>query len=281
MSVRAFDVPPLRARRGLRRWAKYAAIAQAQAATGLAYWAEQAVRGIHLFLIIVVFVQLWRVTYAVTGAQRIAGFTLPQMIGYLVLTETIVMSNPRIEQVIDQEVRGGEIAYRLVRPVHYVAFHFWSAMGQALASLPVNFAVASLAAWLTLGDWVFPLAAAPAFLVAMTLGMAIHLLVSITIGLLAFWTEDTWPFAFVWTRLVMILGGMMLPLDAFPDWLARVAKALPMNLVVYGPARLGMRFDWSEFGTLVWHQLIWIAVLLGVVSWVFGKGARRLHVQGG
>ncbi|MBE3589906.1 MAG: ABC-2 family transporter protein [Firmicutes bacterium] len=197
------------------------------------------------------------------------------------LTETIVMSNPRIEQVTDEEVRGGEIAYRLVRPVHYVAFHFWAAMGQALASVPVNFAVASLAAGLALGQWVFPVAAAPAFLAAMGLGMALHLLVSIAIGLAAFWTEDTWPFAFVWTRLEMILGGMMLPLDAFPDWLARVAKVLPMNLVVYGPAHLAMRFSWAEFGALLWHQAVWIAVLLGVVSWIFRKGARRLHVQGG
>ncbi|MBE3589905.1 MAG: hypothetical protein IMW98_03650 [Firmicutes bacterium] len=83
MTARALEAATGRPRGRLRRWAKYGAITRIQAMAGLAYWAEQAVRGLHLFLIIVVFVQLWRTTYAATGAQRIAGSTLPQMIGYL------------------------------------------------------------------------------------------------------------------------------------------------------------------------------------------------------
>ena len=63
----------------------------------------------------------------------------------------------------------------------------------------------------------------------MIIGFTIDFGVQFGIGLGAFWVEDTWAFRFLYTRIVMIFGGMMLPLDILPDAVRQVARALPTS----------------------------------------------------
>src|SRR5206468_11897150 len=96
--------------------AKYAALFAAGIHNQLAYWGEWLLRGVFLVMVLFVFLQLWEATYRAQGKATIAGFTLPQMLWYLALTESIVLSRPRVNQAIDQEVRTGDIAYVHVLP---------------------------------------------------------------------------------------------------------------------------------------------------------------------
>lgn len=47
------------------------------------------------------------------------------------------------------------------------------------------------------------------------------------IGLAAFLVEETNSFELIYQKAVFILGGMLLPLDMFPEWLQRIARLLP------------------------------------------------------
>ena len=55
-----------------------------------------------------------------------AGFSLRDIIWYLVITEIVALSTPRIAQTIDSEVRSGDVAYALARPYSYPAYHLAS-----------------------------------------------------------------------------------------------------------------------------------------------------------
>ena len=87
---------------GLR---KYSWLGLTSARSNLAYFGEVAARTLFLAVILYVFLQLWRVTYAETGSARLGGLTLPQMLWYLVMTEAIMLSAPRVAQEVDQDVR--------------------------------------------------------------------------------------------------------------------------------------------------------------------------------
>ena len=50
-----------------------------------------------------------------------------------------------------------------------------------------------------------------------------------TLALLSFWFEDTRGLQLLYRRAVMILGGMLIPLEAYPDWLGGIARALPFR----------------------------------------------------
>ncbi len=82
-----------------------------------------------------------------------------------------------------------------------------------------------------LGGW-------PLVAVAVAAGWAIDFCISALIGLSAFVVEDVTAFQWVYHKLVLVLGGVLIPLDFMPGWLRSVSLALPFAYTTYVPARL-------------------------------------------
>jgi ABC-2 type transport system permease protein len=101
------------------------------------------------------------------------------------------------------------------------------------------------------------------------------------IGLSAFWVEDTTPIDWIYAKLVFTLGGMFLPLELFPDWLAQIARWLPFASMAYAPARLFVAFEWPMFGSVVLTQVIWLVALGMCLKVIFGKAVTRVVAHGG
>jgi ABC-2 type transport system permease protein len=101
------------------------------------------------------------------------------------------------------------------------------------------------------------------------------------IGLLAFITEDVAPFEWIYQKLIFILGGLLIPIDFYPEWLQALAKALPFSYMMYGPARLFVSPDMVDFLNLIGSQFLWILLLGGVLTLFFRLGTRRLAINGG
>lgn len=281
----------LRELRDLRRpagWAaeaaKYGAVFSATLRTQLAYAGEMALRTTFLVIILYVFLQLWRATFAAEGAERIAGFTVAQMIWYLAFTEAIMTSRPRLSGIVDEEVRSGELAYRLVRPFGYAGYHLAAHVAERALRFGVNLAVGSALALLYVGPVAVAADGVVVGLAAATLGMLIDFLALFAIGLLAFWIEDTSSVQLIYSRVLMLLGGMLLPLEVFPEPIGSIARALPFSTMVYAPARLalsGMGDDPAWVVSLIARQLVTLAVAGGLVWLLYRAALRRINVNGG
>jgi len=74
---------------------KYYWIALTSAKSNLAYLGEVGSRVVFLGVILYIFLRLWQVTYSETHSTSLGGLTLPQMLWYLALTESIILSGPR------------------------------------------------------------------------------------------------------------------------------------------------------------------------------------------
>jgi ABC-2 type transport system permease protein len=247
----------------------------------LAYPLDACGRAGFMAVVIFVFVQLWSATLRLSGPGAVAGFDLRRIVWYLVVTETIVMSAPRLFERIDQEVKSGDLAYTLARPYNYAVFQYATYMGNALLMLPVNFAVGATLALLFVGTPPLGVAAWAGIAVAALLAISLNFAAELVIGLLAFWFEDTFAFFWIYQKLVFTLGGLFLPLSLFPSLLRRISAALPFSSIAYGPARLVQRFSGGTFLAVAGTQLLWLAVI-GLVAWViFRGGVRRLNVNGG
>ena len=75
---------------------KYAWVGVTSARSSLAYVGEVVARTVFLAVILYIFLQLWRTTFEQTGEERLGGLTLSQMLWYLGLTESLVLSTPAI-----------------------------------------------------------------------------------------------------------------------------------------------------------------------------------------
>jgi ABC-2 type transport system permease protein len=260
---------------------KYWAIARVTLATQTAYLGEIAVRTVFLAMVLYIFVQLWTVTYEAMGRQTIEGFSVAQMIWYLTVTESILISRPRVSRDIDQDVRSGDVAYQLIRPYDYVLFRLAAYLGERALRFGSCLAIGTALALLYVG----PIELSPTALLAAGLvvlvGAVVDFLGAVAIGLCAFWVEDTQPLQLLYDRAIMLLGGLLLPLELFPDWIARILAALPFQLILYAPARIAVTGDLSSL-TLILVQLgVTLAVALALARGVFALATRRLHANGG
>jgi ABC-2 type transport system permease protein len=260
---------------------KYVAVMQVSIANNLAYIMEVLFRA--LFMIVVVFVlsQLWKTTFSTRGTKLISGFSMHTMIWYLVCAETLALSLPPLAKRIDQEVRSGQLAYLLGRPCSYIFYNFAQYLGERLVRLFINALVGITLAFLVAGvpDWNWiGLLACP---VAIFLALCIDFVAYFSIGLLAFWTEETQSFVLIFNRLTLVLGGVLAPLEIFPQPLRAIAQALPFSAILYGPARTLVHFEAAAFGWLLVQQILTIAVGGVILFLIYSIAIRRVNINGG
>lgn len=259
---------------------KYPALTRMTLKNSLVYAADFAVRTIFLIVILYIFMQLWGAAYAGEGEPAIAGYTFRDLVWYLILTESLTMAMPNVQQLVEQEVKSGEVAYRLTKPFHYVGYCFAWYNGDVALRLLVNLAVGGTLGLLVLGVPEFGVGWL-AFAAASAGALTVNFLLSMIVALCAFWVEETMGLDFVYKKLLFTAGGMLMPLEMFPDWLQEVCRWLPFQAVLYAPASAAVRFDAEAFAGLLAMQWGWAAALAGVVFWMYGRGVRKLNVNGG
>ena len=122
--------------------------------------------------------------------------------------------------------------------------------------------------------------AIPCIILAIFLGILINMLIRIGISLVSFWIEDSHPFHWVYDKMILILGTL-LPIEMFPIFLRPIIKCLPTYVVMYGPAKLIVDFSLKSFRTIIVAQILYLIVVSLIIAIMYGKGVKKLNVNGG
>ncbi len=264
----------------IRSARKYAAIFKAQLTDRLAYPLDLITQSISILIFIFIFLQVWKTTYAATGQQVIEGFSLRDTIWYFMAAEMIMVSSPRVYRTISEAVKDGSIAYMLNKPYDFILYHASVGFGDLIARLIFNLLAGAAFTWLLVGPPPAP-ASIPLVLISYLLAWLINFCTSALIGLAAFVTEEVAPFDWIYNKLLLVAGGVLIPLDFFPDWLRQICQSLPFAYTIYGPARFFVDPSWQRFVTLTLGQLGWIAVFAGLLFLVYNRGKSWLNINGG
>jgi len=260
---------------------KYAAVVRIDARRQLAYRGEFVIRGVSIAMFMLIFVALWNTVYAIGGREEMAGFRFAQVIWYLAMTETMVLSGSRVFTEISEAVRSGDVAYTLVRPYSYVGYQVAHALGDKLPRMALNVCAASLVILPFVRGVETSISGAVGFLALALGGAVLDAMIAVLIGLGAFWMEDVLPLYWIYNKLLLSVGGLFLPLDMFPGWLRRISDVLPFRFIVYAPARTFVDFDLGFLARALLGQTAYgvgLALLLGLV-WRLGR--RRVVAHGG
>ena len=264
----------------MKQLAKYWSVFQITLFNSLAYPMDLIGRSLLMIPFMWIFHQLWKVTFATAGTDSINGMTLVNTMWYLMLAETVELSRPALARNISENVKDGSIAYILNKPYSFLWYNFANSMGETVFRALTSALVGSLmVAWLvgnppTLSGWLF---AAIAIIGAWVLNFCISCL----IGLAAFVVEDVAPFMWIYQKLVFILGGFLIPLQFYPEWLQTIARALPFSAMIYGPAQLFVDPSWSMFGETLLIQSAWILAFTALLTFTYRRGVEHLVVNGG
>ena len=269
----------------IRRWWlvlwKYSAVLRISVANNMAYMMEVVFRAILLVVLVFILSQLWKTTFALHKEKIPDGFSINTMIWYLIAAEAIALSLPTLTRRIDQEVRSGQLAYLLGRPCSYILYNFAYYLGERLVRWSMNCLVGAGLALFVVGWPSFTWQGVLAWPLVSLLAMCIDFVLYFCIGLFAFWIEETQAISFMFSRLTLVLGGVLAPLEIFPQPIRSIAQALPFGAILYGPARTLVHFDPGQFYRLVLQQLLMIAVGSLILLALYRVALRRVNMNGG
>lgn len=272
--------PPKHEVRLAREVRKYLYIFNITVINSLAYPGELVGRSLMIIPFMWIFAQLWKVTFASTGSAEINGLTLQATLWYLVMTETIELSRPRIGNAIADAVKDGSIAYVLNKPYDFLLYQFSTSMGETVFRSVLAAAFGGVVMGLLIGpppSLLGFLVVIPTLVGAWTLNYCVAVLV----GLAAFVSEDVNAYQWILQKLAFIFGGLLIPLDFYPGWLQNIANALPFPAMLYAPARLFVAPTLEGLLGTLGVQAVWIAALGLLTSLAYRRGVAELTVNGG
>ena len=261
---------------------KYLAIARAAFWHRLSERAALIGRVVFYCLIVLVFSCLWRTIFAVSSRSAGAGqgASAASYVWYLIVTEWIMLSQPAVHLEIESDVRSGEVAYQLARPMSYVGAKLAEGVGDLALRMLILAPFGLLYGRLFSGQWVAAGALALCALVGVVAALVL-LVCHAGIGLCAFWLHDCTPVYLVWQKLLFVLGGLMVPLSIYPDWLRSLALHLPFASMLYGPGQLALHPSLSHALRLTLELTGWFGAALLLVVCLERAGRRALELGGG
>ena len=258
----------------------YATLAGAAFRRNLVYvWAHMATNlGSALFGLI--YMALWQ---AADRGRTLAGWSPHMFAQYIALSQFVLWVSTFIMPYlgIDQQIRSGQVALELVRPVGYLPRMLAAGAGEVLYN--ILFRSLPMALMFTaLGVFPWERLAQPAVLLetlaALGLCGLMGLLIQYLSGMAAFWTvEPRWARR-VFFALVMAAGGQLLPLFLLPLWARAVVQWLPFQTLVWLPVAVWLGRaqpgDWIS-------AISWGVAMCALAAVVTLRAYRKLEVQGG
>jgi ABC-2 type transport system permease protein len=256
---------------------KYAAVARIAVSQGRREKGEVYGRMAFFAVVLGVFSSLWRAAEE-TGLLLVGDRRT--LVWYLAGTEWILLSAPLVHLQVQEAVRRGDVACALARPVSYAGAVFAEGIGLLAARAPPLACAAFLSAFAFTG-WIPPAPALAAVAIFGSIASALLTAFHVGIGLLAFWIEDVSPVFWVWQKLLFVLGGLMLPIGMYPEFIRQAAALTPFPVVLAGPASFLLEDPALPPHLLASRLAIWCAVTAAVVSGLYVRATARMTVNGG
>lgn len=261
---------------------KYLFIFKSELMSNLQYLFELITDFIGYFIILFIFLNLWQCIY-INPNELINGYTMNQMIWYVTITEILwsTLGGRSLCKRINDEVKCGNIAYNLNKPYNYIGYSLFSHLGKASLKMLIYTILGMLTGYIFLNAFpVLNLFSILAVILTSVLATVISTLLIIFIGLFSFIIEDSNPFYWLYSKLILVVGTIF-PIEYFPKSIQPILNYSPVYVTSYGPAKLFVDFSINSFILVLLAQIIYIAISFFLCMVLYKKGVKKLNVNGG
>lgn len=261
---------------------KYFFIYKSEVMSNLQYIGNIAIGFITCFMLLFVFLNLWQYLYS-DPSQVIHGYTMNQMIWYVIVTEILWSSlgGRTLCKKISNDVRSGNIAYNMNKPYSYVGYSLASHLGDVTIRGVMYILLGVLTGFIFLKE--LPNLNIISILLVLLSGILatiINTLFIIFIGLFSFIMEDSNPFYWLYSKAILVLGTLF-PIEYFPKMIQPILTYSPIYVVSYGPAKLLADFSLESCFKILVAQGIYLFIAYLLCLLIYQKGVKKLNVNGG
>ena len=216
-------------------------------------------------------------------------FSLNQMITYLWLTQAFFAMfhyGDSCKKAISFEIVSGNVCYQLLKPINlynlWLAEVWFTGVSMALVRcIPLRlFAIiipGGRGRSLPVSIFAFLL-----FLVSIVLSSLLIAIIKMFAYIMVLYTLDPRGVFNITYSLCGFLGGMIIPLPLFPDYIQKIFYFLPFRYVGDLPFRIYIGDTHIQSAIIqIGIQIVWIISLYFVGKLILNKKSQKLVVQGG
>jgi ABC-2 type transport system permease protein len=246
------------------------------------------------FLPFVTQVFLWTAVIGLMPGSGIAGYTLDEIIAYLLLTNVsrAFSSMPTLASGISRSILDGSIKKYLIQPVDMIGFLFITRVAHKLvyysvAAIPFALMFFLCRGYFTQG-WPEP-AVLAAFLLSLGMAFVLGFFLEACIGMIGFWLLEVNSLLFVYMLFNYFLSGQMFPMEFFDKItlfgtisLGTLIRLLPFKYLCYFPCAVFLgKVSGNDLAIGLLVELGWVVFFVCLAHWLFNRGVRRYSAFGG
>ena len=248
----------------------------------MAYKADAFLTIIHMIVKPLTMLFVWAAIYASSNASTIGGFSLTTTSYYFFLIPLVgLLNDESIALIIQKDVRQGNIASSLIKPLIYPFKVFFESLARTavniiFAFLPL-FVIVALVVHITL-----TVQSLLFFALEIVVGFIAINLFTFLIGTVALRNTQIDGLYFAFWGIASILGGGLAPLNFFPQSAQNILALLPFQMFFYLPvATLLGTANMSALISGLIVTAIWIALLAALASISWRRVLRNVISAGG
>lgn len=270
---------------------KYLKIFRVSLIERLTYRSDFLIGTVLRFLPMLTTILLWQAVYAGAGEAEpgsagLAGYTLNEMISYLLLVHISRMfsSMPGLAGTIARDIREGTLKKYLLQPLHMVPYLASYRVAHKIAYIATAFL--PYAGLFFLCRHYFPpfpdVVTLAAYGLSLVLGFVIGFFFETCIGMIGFWFLEVTSMLYIVNTLNFFVSGHMFPLDLLPGFWASLLKALPFQYLAYFPAAVFLgKVQGGDLTVALAAEIAWAACFIVLSLALYRWGLRRYSAYGG
>lgn len=238
--------------------------------------------GIFTSLIVIL---LWMAIYRSSGQQIIGGYSLREMVTYILgggLINSFILSTAENPET-SQNIQDGTLSTFLIKPLNPYFVWFTRDLGTKAFYFFLGL-IGYLVVALFFRDYLLGVISFRhlfLFILALILSSLLQFFLFEALSLLSFWVENTYGLRFTMRVIMEVVGGAIIPLSFFPEFLQKIFELLPFPFMIYLPmkiylGKITLPEVWIEF----LKEVAWVMVLsiLNLIIWK--KGIRQYVAMG-
>src|SRR6266852_909417 len=200
---------------------------------------------------------------------NVGGYDAQAAVTYTWVTQAMIMVTSNWGWWdIEETIRTGDVVSDLAKPFSYLGFWLARDLGRAAYFVVFRALPILLVGQVLYGlHWPSSVGAWLAFSVGLWLAVIASFGWRFLLNVSAFWTTDARGLGSVAGATTMFLGGFVVPIRYFPEWLQPLVLALPFASITQTPADLFVeRITGFDAVGLLALQLVWAVALLGAAQ---------------
>lgn len=248
-------------------------------ATATAYRGEILSTTIGAAIVMLLNLCLWESLYA--DQITIAGLSQDAMLRYVIGAWLIcVFYRSRVDVQLHEAFQSGSLATLLIRPQSLQLQLYAESLGQSVCRflfsiLPIGIGVL----WWTEIEWAIRILDIGILCALAISAQLLAFSLSWLVGIGGWLTQNGEGLIRLKVLAIIALGGALIPLPLYPDWLQDIALLLPFSALSHLPAQQLAQGGLDPVTLLT--PLLWSGLLLVAGQWIFQRSVRLWVVQGG